>query len=352
MRSESEVIPENVWSRWRNPKYDALRQAVLVFGGSLSKEAVIMDFSDVSLAIPFNEETTLVKGILYLTTSRLIFLPRNVVTHENIVHSSYKSLRGLSGIRSSLSISLVDEEGATAGFQFPTSQSLFQCFNLLRALSKAARMNERTFRSTVARWASAQNLDETPFSSLEIELSECHQTVEVSNAPGTFVDDESEDPLVNVLAPMKQFFDYCNKTNFDIHTKLRFLFVLAMVSFCLKYIPFYPFAMLCLFLCVVVSAWKKVNQTSIKREKETEVPEVAKGFVNSQRFVSDWLFWRNPRKSWFMFKVTALALIFWLLMPHKVYAITVVAVTCIMFWRSATKTDFVGKIGDALWHFA
>lgn len=210
--------------------------------------------------------------------------------------------------------------------------------------AEAARMNERAFRSIVARQASSQTFDETPFSSLEVELPECHQTFEVSNAPDTFIDDEMDDPLINVLAPMKEFFDYCNKTNFDIHMKLRFLFVLALVSFCLKYIPFYPFAMMCIIICVAGTAWKKINQTSIKREKATEVPEVAKGFINSQRFVSDWLFWRNPRKSWKMLRIAVLAFVGWIIIPGKPYTLSVVAITLFMFWKAAERSGLMEKL--------
>jgi hypothetical protein len=42
-------IPPEVWHRWTVQDYDPLRQAVIVFGGSLRREAAIERFEDVSV---------------------------------------------------------------------------------------------------------------------------------------------------------------------------------------------------------------------------------------------------------------------------------------------------------------
>lgn len=314
------TLPEEVWARWMKPEFTRLKHAVLVFGGSVRKEAAITRFDDVALEIVKGEEAML-RGVLYFTTRRVVFLPKNMIPHDNIVQCSYESLRGLSGMRSSISMSLVDEDGATANFHFPTSQCLFRCFNLLRMFAEGARMSEEKFRSMAVRQALAQTLDDTPFSALEIELQACRHSVEVGSAPQDAGEEKSEDPLVNVLAPMKDFFDYCNSLNFDVHFKLRFLLVLSFVSFCLKYLPFFPFVQLCIALTLFATAWHGMNQERIRRERDTEIPEVAQGFVRSQRFVSDWLIWRNPSKSLFLMQLSFSNFVCWIVFPTKWYVV-------------------------------
>ena len=336
-------IPDEVWARWMKPEFDKLKHAVLVFGGNVRQEAAIALFEDVALDISKGEEASL-RGVLYLTTRRIVFLPRNMIPHENIVQASYESLRGLSGMRSSISITLVDGDGATANFHFPSSQSLFRCFNLMRLFAEGVRMPEERFRSVAVRQAVTQAFDDTPFSALEIELPECRHSAGIGSAPQDVGEDVKEDPLVSVLAPMKDFFDYCISLNFDIHFKLRFLLVLSLVSFFLKYMPFFPFVQLCVALTLLATAWHGMNQERIRREKDTEIPEVAVGFVNSQRFVSDWLIWRNPSKSFALLEISVANFIAWLILPTKWYFLVTVISFGVLIFRYMGKSDITRQI--------
>ena len=87
------ALPQDVWQRWSNPDFDALRQTVIVFGGNISKEAAIEAYPNVSLYYQENEGTSMIKGTLYLTSSRLAFLPNNTIPHPQLVQLRYDLLR-------------------------------------------------------------------------------------------------------------------------------------------------------------------------------------------------------------------------------------------------------------------
>ena len=176
------AIPNDVWRRWALPEFDPLRQAVLVFDGNLRKEAAMEMFTDVSLLYHEGEGITSVKGVFYITTKRMIFLPKDTVYDPMIVEATFNNLKSLTGVRSDLSISIIDRLNAVANFQFASTRSLYQCFNLLRALCEASRKPMEEFQKEIVKLASQTARDETPFSSIEVELEACTVAPEVMEA--------------------------------------------------------------------------------------------------------------------------------------------------------------------------
>ncbi|OHT10121.1 hypothetical protein TRFO_20776 [Tritrichomonas foetus] len=307
--------------KWSSTEFEPLRQAILVFGGDPSQEIALASFPEISLMFLEEEEgETSVKGVFYFTSQRFVFLPRNSIPHPHLVQCSYESIRGLSGNRSSLTISIVDSEGASANFQFQIAQTLFQCFNLLRQLAEGVRLTDEDYFQIVLNLAKTKIFNESPFSSLEIELPDCKKTKELNYSLHMSMIDQKEDPLANILAPMKNFFDYCNSLHFDIHLKLRFLFVISFVSFALKYMSFIPFLALSTALLIFIQAWIFINQSKIQKEAKMPIPPQASGFVRSQRFVSDWLLWRNPRKSLYLMVTCLMVFVLWVILPIWVFA--------------------------------
>lgn len=312
-------ISEAVWARWSKPENESLKQAVIAFGGSVRTEAEIEVFQDVSL-IRDDDVQNSTKGVFYLTTKRLVFLPRNTVTHSYLCQAEYDSLRTLSGSRHDLSISLVDTNGSIAKFQFPTAQVLFQCFNLVRKLSESSRKDEAEFKSVMAELCSGKR-DETPFTSIEVELQECAQSVEITVTKEEDANHEEEvDPVMQVIEPVKKFYDIIDKLHFDIHLKLKILFVMSLVSFCLKFIPFLPLCALCLIMWLLFTAWKGINRDlDDEEESSNEVPDEAEGFVKSVKFIREWFFWENPRNGIILIQGASAILIGWIILPSKVY---------------------------------
>lgn len=342
-------ITDAVWARWSKPENEQLRQAVLAFGGNISTEAEIDMFQDVALVRDDDVQNT-VKGIFYLTTKRLLFLPRNTATHSSICQAEYDSLRTLSGSRHDFSISLVDTNGAIAKFQFPTAQVLFQCFNLLRKLSETTRKDETEFKTAMAELCSGKR-DETPFTSIEVELQERTQSVEITLTKEDKIDTEEEvDPVMQTIEPVKRFYDKIDQIHFDIHLKLKILFVMSLVSFCLKFIPFVPLCALCLIIWLLFTAWKGINRDLDDEEETTnEVPDAAEGFVKSVKFIRDWFFWENPRNGMILIQSASAVFIGWMILPTKIYhlgcIVAFVTVVVIPFF----KGDGLRKIVSGNW---
>ncbi|KAH0792066.1 hypothetical protein GPJ56_004009 [Histomonas meleagridis] len=333
--------------RWNHPEFEPLRIATLVFGGDLSTEAAIASFPEVQLLIRESETGTTTKGVFYLTTNRFVYLPKNTIPHPQIVQCSYEALRGLSGVRSTSTISVIDGNGASANFQFPTQQTLFQCFKLLRQLAEAVRMDESKLKSVIGELLSKKTFDETPFSSLDIELEEVKHSEEAPHAAPE--SKEEENPIVNVLAPMKQFFEYVISLKFNIHTKLSFLFVLSLVSFCLQYIPFIPFLSMCTALFILSNAWRLMNRKKLKKQVDTEIPKSTEGFVKTQRFVSDWLQWRSPRKTISILGISSTFFIGWLILPKKLYIVVTVIWYFVFITFSLEKKPELKSLLSGYW---
>ncbi|OHT00527.1 hypothetical protein TRFO_32763 [Tritrichomonas foetus] len=342
-------IPEEIWARWSRPEIEPLRQVVLSFGGSIHKEALIDSFFDVSLLIPDGENTTSLKGIFYLTTRRMVFLPRNMI-HPNMVQASFDALRCITGTRSDLTASVVDINGCTAKFQFVSARALYQCFNLFRQLAEASRFSEEKFRSVVHSLATAVRLNETPFNSIEVELQECTQT-NIIPAVSVIEDyDDTVDPVTVVLAPVKEFFDYFNNLHFDMHIKLRILLVMSFVSFCLQYIPFLPFCALLIIIYLLYNGWKSLDRDLEEEEsKEPNIPAVAGGFVITEKFLMSYLGWRDPRKSILVLQSCLSIILAWLVIPERIYPYACLIAYIYYVIRPLMSSNIVAKIYSGPW---
>jgi hypothetical protein len=323
-------VSAEVWERWRLQDYDALRQMVLVFGGNLQREAALEIFSDVSLLYQEGEGTNTLKGVFYVTTNRLAFIPNNTFPHPKMVWASFDSLRLLAGVRSDLTVSLTDRQDAAANFQFPSTASLFHCFNLIRGLAEAWRKDDATFRRLVAELSAAGRRDETPFASIEVELPECTATHSISDttargdraAPVGPVApvSESRDRIVDVLQPVRAALDYCNHLRFDVHIKMRILFFVSSIAFLMKYVPFLPLVALVVAMLVLYRAW-------ICRDShgpELDAPSANVKVRTIQTFLGDWFEWRNKAKSFMTLQVAGAVFIGWAILPPPVYGVACV----------------------------
>lgn len=349
----SSGIPQEVWNRWLQSDFDPLRQAVLVFGGSLKKEIALEYFNDVSLLYQEGEGTNTLKGVFYLTTKRLVFLPKNQIPHPSMVEATYNVLTGLSGVRSDLTITVTDTTGSVANFQFPTTKSLYQCFNLLRALAEASRKDENKFRKIIINLVKQTERDETPFSSIEVDLPECHQTLEVPEA-SSFDDhatpvpeDTKIDRMTTSLAPLKSFFDYCNHLNFDIHIKLRILFFMSLASFCMKFIPFLPLVCLLIAATITFNGWDYLLNG--ENNQEQKFASDNQGVIQIQNFFEDWFGWQNPKKSQRLLYTCVSIFISWVIMPRQLFVILCSVCYAVFIIVPVYNSNVLSKIVTGFW---
>lgn len=349
----SELIQSNQWFR---SDYEQLRQSILIFNGNIDTEVAIVFFNDVHI-FPKNAEAPL-KGVFYLTTKRLVFMPKNMITSPNVVQCPYEDLRGISGVRSTVTISVIDSEGGIMNFLFPGVQGLYQCFNLLRRLAEDTRNKNEI--EMIQEYSNMKTFDETPFSTLDVELSECvrkdvdyNQNNKSLAKPGnkdvSKGKKDDDDSVINSLAPMKAFFDHINQLNFDLRTNLRFLFVTSLISFCLQYIPFIPFLSLCVALYILSNAWRLINKNKIKKQKNIKIPKATEGFVKTQMFISDWFQWRAPRKTIKFLIISISFFIGWIVLPKKFYLAFTIISYLIFLFNSLKKQQELSSIFSCFW---
>ena len=349
----SENIPDEVWQRWQSNEYESLRQAVMVYGGSLRKEIALEHFQDVSLLYQEGEGTNTLKGVFYLTTKRMVFLPKNTIPHPSIVEATFDVLKGLSGVRSDLTITVTDKMGSIANFQFPSTKLLFQCFNLLRALAEASRKDESKFRRIVMNLANQTERDETPFSSIEVELAECHQTLEVpealpDNHEAQVSEESNAENMANMLAPLRSLLDYFNHLHFDIHIKLRILFFISLVSFLMKFIPFLPLACLCISIALLFTGWEYLKSDG--NVSDNRISTDNSGILHIQSFLNDWFVWQNPKKSELLLKICGFLFIGWIILPTRIYILTCIICYIVFIGLPMVQSDMLKKIVAGFWY--
>lgn len=346
------AIPNDVWRRWALPEFDPLRQAVLVFDGNLRKEAAMEMFTDVSLLYHEGEGITSVKGVFYITTKRMIFLPKDTVYDPMIVEATFNNLKSLTGVRSDLSISIIDRLNAVANFQFASTRSLYQCFNLLRALCEASRKPMEEFQKEIVKLASQTARDETPFSSIEVELEACTVAPEVMEAQHNeseiqVPEDSDETQMVAFVRPVKGFFDYCNHLHFDIHVKLRMLFVISAAAFCMKFIPFVPLVALVVVAYMLHAGWEKIEEQHGQTEKQESTDN--KGFNKVKNFVLDYLAWQDIEKSSLVLKVATAVFFGWIVLPKNVYIVTCIVAYIVFVAKPIYQSDLLQKLVAGFW---
>ena len=349
-------VPEKVWKRWATEEFDALRQVVVVFGGKPRKEAALEVYTDVSLLYQEGEGTNSVKGVFYLTSKRIAFLPDNTMPHPKMVHATFDYLKCLTGTRSDLTLSLIERQGSVANFQFASEKVLFQCFNTLRLLCEASRKDEATFRKAIIHVATRAQPDEAPFSSIEVELPECNTSLELSvEAPetavvtpiGTEKEEKERSASTSSLVYLRFLLDYVNHIHFDLHIKLRILFVISLCSFCLKFIPFLPLVCIFTVIYLLYNAWEKLDY-----DGNVEVLTIEPGnesFVRLQSFWNDWFGWGNKTKSLITLRVASAIAILWFILPLRVYLALCTLAYLFFIAVPLCRDKLFLKIGTGFW---
>lgn len=346
-------IPKEVWQRWSLPEFSPLRQTILVYDGNLRKEAALVKYADVSLLYQEGKGILSIKGAFYVTTKRMVFLPNDAIPHKRIVVASFSALKSLTGVRGDLTILVADSLNSIANFQFPTTKSLFQCFGLLRSLSEASRKGEDEFRREVTRVAVQNEHNDTPFSSIEVELQECTGSIEIVEAQHTDhetpVQEDWNHELLQYLVPVKDIFDYCNGLHFDIHIKARLLFVISSVAFCMKFIPFAPLVALGVIVYMLYSAWEVLEGE--KPQWEMGETESTRPFARVRGFRLDYFGWRDSEKSSMVIRIAGAVFLGWVLLPVELY-VTVCVLAYIWFiGRRLYRSDLVQKVVGGFWFY-
>jgi hypothetical protein len=308
-------LPASVWQRWSDPSYDLLRQAVLIFNGDTHKEAALEQFRDVSLLYQEGEGTNSVTGVFCLTTKRFVFLPHFQLPHPKLVQSRFISLKSLSGTRSDLTVTLTDQSDGTVNFQFKSTTSLFIAFNLLRLLCETSRKTEATFCKVISQISTQSSPDDSPFSSIDVELPPCESSFDVPESTvsviPTILPPVSESG--STISRMTAFFDYCNRLRFDIHIKLRLLFIASAVSVVLHFIPFLPLLVLAATFYSLWQAWTIIETGPVKPTNAMA------DFTAVKNFFDDWLGWRNYDKTKLILRWSAFVWFLWMILPGRFF---------------------------------
>lgn len=353
-------LPANIWEKWTQQQYDPIRQAVLIFGGSLRKEALVCSFPDVQISFQEGETTNILKGVLYMTTKRIVYLPKNTIPHNQIIHCTFNTLRCLRGTRNDLSISISDNSSGYATFKFPTAKSLFQCFNTMRKIAEGTRIHEKEFIDLVYSIVTSPNLDETPFASIEFDLSETDQssTPELT-APKKIVheevpDDPQAEEIIELLAPIQKFAEFVNSKSFDMHLKLHILFYVSLITFALKIIPFFPLTALVIIGIQLFHGWFKLKQDRDDDEdSDTEDNKwkghQAEGYYIVSSFFEDWFAWRDPKKSLYLFQACLVVFIGWVLFPMWFYVLLMLITCAVFVVKPLVQRDVIRRLIGGFW---
>jgi hypothetical protein len=341
-------IPPAVWERWRLSEYVPLRQAILVLGGSLRTEAALARFADVSLLYQEGDGIKSLSGVFYLTTKRFLFLPLDAFPHPKFVESTVDALGSLVGVRNDLTILITSKVGGFVNFQFPSTKSLFRCFRLLRAVSEAMRKDEPVFQKVISELTSQASDSETPFSSIEVELLDCPRCYDVldsSAADPTRIAPAiaRSVPAIDILEPVRYVFDYCNHLRFDVHIKLRALFIISMVSFALKFIPFLPLFALSLSIGLLYSGW--ISLEGQQPQRASENPKMRKIDV----YFGDWFQWRDPPKTLMLLKASTAVFVAWALLPMRIYVAVCIVAFALVIVRPVYRKDHWKALIDGFW---
>jgi hypothetical protein len=125
------------------------------------------------------------------------------------------------------------------------------------------------------------------------------------------------DRIIDVLQPVRAALDYCNHLRFDVHIKMRILFLVSSIAFVMKYIPFLPLLALVVVILVLYRGW-------IYLESQGAYPEARSTNVKVrtiQTFLGDWFEWRDKAKSLITLQVAGAVFMGWVILPPTVYAV-------------------------------
>ena len=357
----SYALPPEIWQKWIDPRYDHLKQAVLSFGGNTMTEAIIAYFTEVSLIYQQQDIQEMIKGTFYLTTNRIVFLPKNQIPHPNLVHATFTNLRCLTGVKNELLISISDNSSATANFKFPAVRTLYKCFYLLRQLADAMRDNEQEYQKQIYQIATTPP-KETPFVSIEYDLNEVQNQNTLSiQAPDQeeiateeIPDEPRANPIIENLTSLKEFMEAVNRIHFDIHIKLRILFFLSLFAFLVKFIPFLP--LICL-MTVIAQLYFAFLSSKKDRPDDDQIVEnpvkqweghQLEGYVKTRQFFKDWFMFDNPRKSMSLMQYCFLIFITWLILPTWLYYLFSFCGFVYLIYRSVRR-EVIERLVSGYW---
>ncbi|KAH0791780.1 hypothetical protein GPJ56_004274 [Histomonas meleagridis] len=335
---------EAVWLRWDLSDYSMLRKVVLVFGGDIRKEVAIESFHDVSLLYQEGEGTVSLQGVFYITSKRIVFLPNDTFPHPKLVQGTYDCFRYLSATASDFTMSITDTVGGVANFQFHSPTALFQCFNLLRFISEESRKDENRFRNSICEVLSGAKREDTPFNSIEVELSECDHIPEfISDLPSE--SGVNNDQIIpSISGPLKHMMDYSNHVHFGIHLKFRILLVLSLLTLIQSFIPFLPSVCIAVFFVLMYNGWKIIDKG--RKEEQNEQNE---GNKNVFSFMEDWFAWKNTKKSYMLMMISIATFIAWLILPNNLYAAFCVLAYFLLLVRPILKSKVLNRIASGFW---
>lgn len=346
----STIIPDTAWQCWDSVNYSLLREFILCFKGDLRKEIAINSFEDVCLLSQGDEGTVSTKGTFYLTSRRIVFLPHQSFPHEQMVQGFYYRFRSISGSVNGLVITITYDLGFV-NFRFKDEKSLFQCFNLIRILSEESRQEDNRFARIVANLVTDKKLEETPFTSIEIELNECDKlpeiTYEADKEDVNQQDKKENNPTLDAISGIiKYLLDYINHSHFDIHVKLRILFFLSLISFCLNFIPLLPLTGLFITLMLFYNGWIIIDKGPMKKNNLDK----NEGFNKLCLFIEEWFQWRDTHKTYTVLMVSMFLFLFWVVLPLNIYILLCLIMFALFIAKPIAKIKILEKISNGFWY--
>lgn len=354
MRKASSRIPQTVWERWNSPLYTDLRRFIYIFGSSTSKEVPIRTFENVMFFVQEGEDTKLVEGTFYVTTKRFVFVPKDSAAIANFVTAEFQSISKLCGASYDLSMSVTNFEMGVANFQFGSRVILFVVFGLLKELAETVRLDKNSFVDSIVKILEREELEQKPFSCIDCEFEEVENdwVLQEENAQKHLIIWESgcDDDLDSHM--IKSFGNLFVYMHFDIHIKLRILFIISLITFCLKFIPFLPLVFLIMICTLLYNAWKKLNAEGAKNQTKDESEEnssVLNGNDLLRTFVNNWFLWNDFQKSSKLLKISLFMFSVWAVMDKYIYY-TVYALFFVFFTLKPIFTSSVfRRIINGFW---
>lgn len=323
------IVCDSAWQCWDDPALAPLRELVLCFHGDLQRELAIGAFRGAHLLRQGAEGVVSTPGTLYLTSRRVAFLPHDAFPHAQVVQGLYHRFRLISGTAAGPIATIASDSGAVS-FRFPSARELFRCFGVLRALCESARAGDAAFSRTVAQLIGAAERDEAPFTSIEVELSECAAAPELARGSARAA-----------LSDGEGIADRGSSPRFDIHFKLRALLALALASFCLSFAPLLPLAALAISLIVLYNAWAVIDKGPARAEA---------GARGLRLFCDEWLRWRDTRKTYALLIASLAVFLGWVVLPARAYAVLCGAALAAFVAGPVARTGALRRVAEGFWY--
>ena len=354
MKDSSSHIPHSAWNRWNSPKYSDLRRFVYIFGSNTKKEIPVQMQDNVMYLIQEGEATKLIEGIFYITTKRFVFIPKDSAAINSFVTATYQSIYKLVGTRYDLSMSITNFEMGIANFQFQSQNILFQVFNLLKLLSETVRYDKEEFKTEIISILKKEELEQNPFSCIECEFEETENEWEIQEDNEhinlSLYKSESEDNFI--FSPIKSFINLFVYMHFDIHIKLRILFFISLITFCLKFIPFLSMIFLLISCALLFTAWKKLNENNDNSSKQVKLGENNDLFNDDNLFkifIKNWFFWQDYQKSSKLLKISLFMFSAWALLDEKLYFVVCILFIIFFILKKIFKSNLRKQITIGYW---